>query len=988
MALLARRRPRDIPAADLRRALTVVAAASRIEPSERATAAIRKRREDWQSEAWNYYDTLGEIWFAMRFVGNSFRRIRLHLGFQLDPSEPAVPVTREDLEQINTGSPDAMPLPPQAVEAGLTAMARLQSTAGGQSEILGEAGMNLALAGEWYLIGRDDPDNPAGESWEVYSTDEFTVDSSGQWILKESPGDQGTPIENSASVIRVWRRHPRWSALADAPMRALLDEAEELLLLSRAVRGSARSQANAGLLTIPEELSLAGAEGVDDTGDGTESEDEFIAALMRGLVDPITDEGHANAVAPIVVRGPSEFLDKIRRVDLSRTIDATQAAQRGELIKRMATGLDLPPEVLLGMAEVNHWSAWQIEESTFKAHIEPLVIINAAGLTAGYLHPALKDANAFDPRLVVAYDAVDLVRHVDQSANADNAWDRLTISDTTYRRAKGFAEDDAPDDDERARRLEDLAAAKANQNRGDEDLPAGPENVEPGPPPPPTPAAEPSPPDPPAVASSASPNGHRPGRVTVIAAAVEVEHPGEQLGRRLYEIDKLARLQLHEVLQQHVRRALEKAGSRIVSRLGTKARAELKASVADVPKREVAAALGRNVVAQLGFDEDDLLDEEWNDLGEDYDRIVSRAQASTRGVFDDFGLDTAGLEERQNEHRVASWAFAAGAVAELASAALYENKASRAEAVTGGEFDPTATVPYSMAGDLVTRAGGGEPLARSFDPVPGRIGPPPGVTTPDGGIATGDDVHTMLSSLGLVPEYYIWDYGDPATREMPFLPHFDLDGFQFRTLDEGLLGYYPGDHKGCQCESVPVYPDSPLAPTDEGTDLVSRALRGEGFTVRPGSGVEPKTGYAVATSGNEQIHQFVPGQTSREDVKATLSQYVRERQQDFYDGRIHLGGWGEQLDDGSKQFVLDLTEVIPNRTEAELVARSRGERAIWDLAEGAEITTKPGPPTIREAEELARTLNDPPLAAEAGRSVAEHTAAERAAERTLGREGE
>jgi hypothetical protein len=39
---------------------------------------------------------------------------------------------------------------------------------------------------------------------------------------------------------------------------------------------------------------------------------------------------------------------------------------RREAVERLAIGLDMPPEVLLGLGDSNHWSAWQVDEQTWK----------------------------------------------------------------------------------------------------------------------------------------------------------------------------------------------------------------------------------------------------------------------------------------------------------------------------------------------------------------------------------------------------------------------------------------------------------------------------------------------------------------------------------------------------------------------------------------------------------------------------------------------
>jgi hypothetical protein len=48
--------------------------------------------------------------------------------------------------------------------------------------------------------------------------------------------------KTAAVAYRLWRRHPRYSMLADSTMQGVLDLCEELVLLTQAVRARARSR--------------------------------------------------------------------------------------------------------------------------------------------------------------------------------------------------------------------------------------------------------------------------------------------------------------------------------------------------------------------------------------------------------------------------------------------------------------------------------------------------------------------------------------------------------------------------------------------------------------------------------------------------------------------------------------------------------------------------------------------------------------------------
>jgi hypothetical protein len=112
----------------------------------------------------------------------------------------------------------------------------------------------------------------------------------------------------------------------------------------------------------------------------------------------------------------------------------------------------VPPEVITGLADTNHWNAWQITSDLFRHHQEPITIAAVEGLSIGYLRARLTAANRWDPelirRLVIWYDAADLVAPADMSAAANDAHDRKLITDAGYRALRGIGEEHAPPDEQ------------------------------------------------------------------------------------------------------------------------------------------------------------------------------------------------------------------------------------------------------------------------------------------------------------------------------------------------------------------------------------------------------------------------------------------------------------------------------------------------------------------------------------------------------------
>jgi hypothetical protein len=111
----------------------------------------------------------------------------------------------------------------------------------------------------------------------------------------------------------------------------------------------------------------------------------------------------------------------------------------------MAMSLDIPPEVLTGIGAGNHWSAWQVEESSIKIHIEPMLIMLADALNIGYFQPALRAAGITDPeKYTLWFDIAPLTVRPNRSEQALQYSEKGLISAEAARANGAFSEDDAP----------------------------------------------------------------------------------------------------------------------------------------------------------------------------------------------------------------------------------------------------------------------------------------------------------------------------------------------------------------------------------------------------------------------------------------------------------------------------------------------------------------------------------------------------------------
>jgi hypothetical protein len=446
----------------------LTAAAVQVKLNDKGEAELFKDRKNsadaqWQSEAWEYYDAIGEIKYSFQLVANIVSRIRLYPAVVNDASEAPVGV---DL------SPD---FDPKLAEAAQRALSRLDSAYGGQAGLLRDAALNLSVTGECYLVQVPERiGSGLPETWDIRSVDELHQDNSGQFYVNSrrqksgssfsggAPSSNIIPLPVGSFMGRIWRSHPRYSDEPDSSLRGILDLCEELLLLNRTFRATAKSRLNAGALYIPDGLSASNGIDPDMVGadeDGIfpeEAADEFEEQLIDAMTTPVTDESSASAVVPLIIRGPADLGDKIKQFKFERSFDAELAKRSDRVLERILQGLDIPKDVVTGLASVKYSNAVQIDESLYKAHIEPLLLLISDALTVVYLRPYLRGIGFSElevSKVVVWYDPSSVATRNDRASDADSGFDKLAISSQTWRRAHGFSETDAPDPTELALRL-------------------------------------------------------------------------------------------------------------------------------------------------------------------------------------------------------------------------------------------------------------------------------------------------------------------------------------------------------------------------------------------------------------------------------------------------------------------------------------------------------------------------------------------------------
>lgn len=413
-----RRTPLPAPALTVQPEPHALTAAAQPVASPR-TELIRTA-DSWQEEVWGYHETLGEFRYAADWESRMLSRVRLYAA-KLEPGSD---------EPVRQDAGTAVEL--MTVFAGGVA---------GQAAIMDGLGTQLTVPGEGYLI----VENVRGvEQWSVRSIDEVRAARGGYEVIDETSSRSGTqwrPLAaDSMAPIRVWRPNKRFHHLADSPARAARSTMRELELVNRHIIAQYLSRlASAGVWLVPDEITFPVREEFAD------APDPFMAEWIEIAAEAIRTPGTAAATVPIPIKVPAEYVDKIRHLDFTLKIDEKIIEKRDSAIKRLASQLNVPPEVLLGMGDLNHWNAWAVDETSLKVNIAPDAELICQALTTGYLQPRLKASGVEDWASWVAwYDMSELTLRPDRSDDAIQLYDRLEINGAALRRETGFDEADKP----------------------------------------------------------------------------------------------------------------------------------------------------------------------------------------------------------------------------------------------------------------------------------------------------------------------------------------------------------------------------------------------------------------------------------------------------------------------------------------------------------------------------------------------------------------
>lgn len=273
----------------------------------------------------------------------------------------------------------------------------------------------------------------AGELFYVH------VDKDWQTLSVIHP-DQKNIFERANHVVRGLWPSPIDPMQPDAPLFGVLSILQDMDWLGRLSR--AQSANRVGMRGI-----LGSADGLNFAGGG-DFWDEWDASLRAKMNDP-TDVG------PVHLRGAKELVEPMASGrgmgGLSWVVpdfpyDARIEGRMEAMIHRLAYGLPVPPEILLGLSSQSRATAFQIEENSYRAHIEPPahIVAKIATDVLNTLFPDVEIEVRPDPTLLLAKRST--------VQDVKDAFDRGTVSEAYFNEVLGIPEHAAPSDEERARR--------------------------------------------------------------------------------------------------------------------------------------------------------------------------------------------------------------------------------------------------------------------------------------------------------------------------------------------------------------------------------------------------------------------------------------------------------------------------------------------------------------------------------------------------------
>lgn len=411
------------------RSLVAAAAAIKLDAQNMANSRRKIGHLDWQFESWRLYDSIGELRFATNRHAGAISRVKLYVAELDEAGDPGDVASDQRVAKLGNqvlGGPTA--------RAEWLRIIGAQLFVGGESWVVAES-VPRAKNDLWYVVSaRQIKRSSRGDVWKVRRPEQF----GGGWHQ----------ITASDLLMRVWTPHPDDFDLADSPTRAVIPVLREIERLTMLTFSQIDSRLiSAGLMLLPQGIDFPNKDG---SNGGVKAIMEMILEVAAAQ---LTGAGTAAGLVPILAEIPPGTGTDIQHLQFATELQSTLKEKLDHAVRRLATGLDISPEEMLGQGSSNHWSANQIGEDSVKLFIEPVVVRIADALTRGYLDPALVSMKV-DPVLYTFWgDTSALTVRPNRFEDAQALHGDGVISDQELRDAGNFSEDSAPDEKEKTYRL-------------------------------------------------------------------------------------------------------------------------------------------------------------------------------------------------------------------------------------------------------------------------------------------------------------------------------------------------------------------------------------------------------------------------------------------------------------------------------------------------------------------------------------------------------
>lgn len=440
----------------------------------------------WQTEAWRLYDITGQLRFVSGWIGNSCSACRLYVAEVGDDGEIAGETEDPEIAALAAG-----PL----------------GTGPAKDEALRLLAINLYVPGEGYIVAEAEGGDDGEDLWWVVSGNQ--IRRTGDRVvcrrsLLHGGGDHlfrpGVDL-----LLRCWTPHPADTDEPDSPTRSAIPDLREIEAIRKREFAELDSRlAGAGLLPLPAGIEFPRG---DDDPPGIEG---FYKLLQRVMGTSLQNRASAEALVPILFTVPDvNMLDKIKLITFWSELSDQLLPMREAAVRSLAQSLDVPPEILLGVGDVNHWTGWLVSEDAVKTQVAPVLGRIADALTTGYLRSALEALGKDPTRYVYAFDTSTLTTRANRVTDALSYHDKLLLSDKDAVEAGAFRPEQMPTVEEKKRRIVEKALIGAPSLLGNPilagligiELPPGTVPAEPGQPAPAPAPGQPAPPPAPAPAA-------------------------------------------------------------------------------------------------------------------------------------------------------------------------------------------------------------------------------------------------------------------------------------------------------------------------------------------------------------------------------------------------------------------------------------------------------------------------------------------------------